>query len=102
MTALEDQLVVFRLALLTEDRTVAEQSALQRVAERIESEWNRMTSVNVRRLRQVGPIDLVAEMLDALPDDDKLRGRAERWAEKIETGARRRRYRSEGLLPALV
>lgn len=66
MTVLEDQIVVFRLALETEYRTAGEEAALRREAERLSRRWNQgalggfgRPSLEVRRAR---PVDLVHEM----------------------------------------
>lgn len=47
-TQIEDDLKVFRLALLTEDRDRGEQAAMMRVGKRLEKRWNKETVTNNR------------------------------------------------------
>lgn len=67
MTKLEDAIAIFRLALLTEDRTKREQAALKRTAERLTRRWNSNARggfgrPSLERRRKLGRINLVAEL----------------------------------------
>jgi len=58
MTALEDDVRVFELALLTEDVDRSERAALRRVAKRLERRWNAKTVTNAKHLAKHGPVNL--------------------------------------------
>lgn len=65
MTTLDDRLTVFRLAALVEDLSRAEAAAMRREAERLESEANKLTGMNLSRvLERGGLLDLFREWAD--------------------------------------
>lgn len=62
MTALDDEVAVFRLACLTDDIDRTERAAMRRVAKRLQRRWNAQTVTNAERLARLGAIDLMAEL----------------------------------------
>lgn len=64
MTSIEDEMVVLRLALLTEDRSKPEQRALRRAAKRLQKRWNLNTITNQRHLAKNATVDITAEVED--------------------------------------
>lgn len=59
---IEDELAVFRLALLTEDRSNAEQGAMRRVGKRLEKRWNKQTITNEAHRAKHGDLNLADEI----------------------------------------
>lgn len=75
MSALDDAVIVFQLALLTEDVDRRELGALRRAGERLEREWNKLTSSNVAR--RVAPLG-VLNVFDSWGQQRRL-AHAEWW-----------------------
>lgn len=84
MTGLDDRLTVWRLAAMTEDLTRGEVAAMRREAERLESEANKLTTMNVPRIvERGGLIDLFGEWAD-LSNGGQRHERTPKHAERQE------------------
>lgn len=59
---IDDEVAVFRLALLIEDVDRGERAAMRRTAKRLDRRWNARTVTNEAHLAAHGPIHLVADV----------------------------------------